>query len=74
MRIMLLLHYQQQGASGPFRLTNTVRSELCRLIPSLPEEDLDSLGTPAPSNSTEFFARLIDAGYLPLGPRDPGLR
>ncbi len=71
-RMMLLLHYQQQGASGPFRITDSVRSELSRLIPALHEEDIDRLGAPDPSNSTEFFKRLIDAGYLTLKPTVSG--
>ena len=67
-RMMLLLHYQQQGASGQFRVTASVRSELCRLIPALHEEDIHRLSAPDPSNSTELFKWIIDAGYLPLEP------
>ena len=67
-RMMLLLHYHLQGASGPFRITDSVRSELSRLIPSLDESDINRLSAPAPVNSIELFKRLIDAGYLALEP------
>lgn len=70
--MMLLLHHQQQGASGPFRITDAVRSELSRLIPGLDEEDAGRLGAANPSNATELFKRIIDAGYLALELAAPG--
>jgi hypothetical protein len=64
-RLMLSLHYQEQGGAGAFKLTEAVKSELRRLIPTLEPVIIDRLWQPPPLGPMDAFQRLASAGFLP---------
>ncbi|NJN19413.1 MAG: DUF4157 domain-containing protein [Oscillochloris sp.] len=70
-RLMLTLHYQQQNDAGSFKLTETVKSELRRMIPTLEDVIIERLWQPEPRGPLDVFQRLVRAGYLPAFAAEP---